>query len=747
MIPLTLSHFKQRRVTVIVCLKLTILLLIIFSTGTAHAVSLTVNSTVDAPDANPGDGICATAAGVCTLRAAIQEANALAGADTITVPAGIYTLTLGSGFGGPVDPPQPPEPIFNCNVAGSGDHYGDLDIMCPLTITGAGAGATIIQAGPPSAGAPPEQLALDRLIEIHAAAGNVTISGVTLQNGYHGEAGGALANASNGVVRLQNVTIRDSFATTAGGGIYSGEPLEIECPEPCAAGTRRLEIINSTISGNSSGGEGGGVYVQLGTLTITGGTISANTAATGGGIFNAGELSETGIPSQANLNGVTISGNIAFGAGGGLYGDHEGVVTITNSSFSGNTSFDYGGGVAVVSKSSLTITGGSFTGNITVGEGGGVSTGVERSVTINGTSFVGNKAGQTLPSLEVPGEIVEGEGGGGGLSIGGSGPASVTNALFAENHAHGEGGGILIENHGTVEISDTVVRDNQSDSGGGGIENAGMRTTLTRLTIHGNRATLDGGGIEGNGSGDFALIDSMVYNNTAENGGGFANQADGTTRVERTTFWDNRALIGASDDTGLGGGIYGLGDAVANYENVTIVGNFAQVRGGGLYIDADAGVSVSNSTISLNSAPVASGVGDEGTNLNFPIMPSTSVLFRNTIVAGNLLSPSCNFALGSRGGNLEDGDSCYFRGTRDRVNASSTGLDTVADNNGPVLTMALQPSSLAVDGGVNPCPATDARGVTRPQNSLCDIGAFEFEGPFPPPDTTPPDTVYLSGPI
>lgn len=48
----------------------------------------TVNTTVDLTDANPGDGVCDAGAGVgiCTLRAAIQEANARAGADTIIVP-------------------------------------------------------------------------------------------------------------------------------------------------------------------------------------------------------------------------------------------------------------------------------------------------------------------------------------------------------------------------------------------------------------------------------------------------------------------------------------------------------------------------------------------------------------------------------------------------------------------------------------------------------------------------------------
>jgi hypothetical protein len=43
------------------------------------------------------DGVCATASGACSLRAAIMEANALPGADTIIVPAGTYVLALAGG--------------------------------------------------------------------------------------------------------------------------------------------------------------------------------------------------------------------------------------------------------------------------------------------------------------------------------------------------------------------------------------------------------------------------------------------------------------------------------------------------------------------------------------------------------------------------------------------------------------------------------------------------------------------------
>ena len=55
-----------------------------------------VDSTADEPDATPGDGVCAsTPSGKCTLRAAIMEANALPGADSVVLPSGTYTTQIG----------------------------------------------------------------------------------------------------------------------------------------------------------------------------------------------------------------------------------------------------------------------------------------------------------------------------------------------------------------------------------------------------------------------------------------------------------------------------------------------------------------------------------------------------------------------------------------------------------------------------------------------------------------------------
>ena len=47
---------------------------------------------MDAGDASPGDGVCATAAAECTVRAAVEESNAFAGHERVDVPAGVYAF-------------------------------------------------------------------------------------------------------------------------------------------------------------------------------------------------------------------------------------------------------------------------------------------------------------------------------------------------------------------------------------------------------------------------------------------------------------------------------------------------------------------------------------------------------------------------------------------------------------------------------------------------------------------------------
>jgi CSLREA domain-containing protein len=153
------------------------------------AATFTVNSTADAVDARPGDGICATATGACTLRAAIQETNALPGADTVIVPAGTYILTIpGRGE--------------------TASATGDLDITDNLTVAGAGAANTVVEPCTPS---PPTAPCggIDRLFHVdpNAAGINVTISGMTIQNGASGPIIGGGISTNGGAILLGRAAV------------------------------------------------------------------------------------------------------------------------------------------------------------------------------------------------------------------------------------------------------------------------------------------------------------------------------------------------------------------------------------------------------------------------------------------------------------------------------------------------------------------------------------------------------------
>jgi CSLREA domain-containing protein len=159
------------------------------STGwQARAGSFTVDSTVDAVDANPGDGVCATAAGQCTLRAAIQEANALTGADTVILPSGEYAVLI-------------PSLVDDEDTIAE----GDLDITADLNIEGAGATAAVVGAN---------DLPAIRVFEVHQGT-TVTMSELTVQNGGHVFAhGGGIINS--GTLTLNDVVVRGNEGREGG---------------------------------------------------------------------------------------------------------------------------------------------------------------------------------------------------------------------------------------------------------------------------------------------------------------------------------------------------------------------------------------------------------------------------------------------------------------------------------------------------------------------------------------------------
>jgi uncharacterized repeat protein (TIGR02543 family) len=178
------------------------------------------------------------------------------------------------------------------------------------------------------------------------------------------------------------------------------------------------KITGNRIAPSDSSSRGGGVYVSYNaTFTMTGGTISGNTALSttlsyGGGVYAMGTFTMTG---------GTISGNFAiattlFSSGGGVYA--AGTFTMTGGTISGNvssasypSSISYGGGVYV--EETFTMTGGIISGNTAssvyalTSLGGGVYVSPDGTFTKQGGGTIyGSNAGDTLKNTAVEGHAV-----------------------------------------------------------------------------------------------------------------------------------------------------------------------------------------------------------------------------------------------------------------------------------------------------------------------------------------------------
>jgi hypothetical protein len=206
-------------------------------------------------------------------------------------------------------------------------------------------------------------------------------------------------------------------------------------------------------------------------------------------------------------------------------------------------------------------------------------------------------------------------------------------------------------------------------------------------------------------SGPYAIVNSTISGNQADGGNGgdgggitatFPSSAEQTLALIHSTIADNDAAPGPPlDGDGFGG-------------NLTVAGT-------------DTGIPA----ISLRATIVSGGsgrTGQENCGPNFPgIVPYVSL-----------------------GENLESTapTQCILGAGGDQIGASPL-LGPLALNGAPAgspLTRGLLAGSPAIDSVPNggSCPATDERGVSRPQGAACDAGAFEFEPAVPPANPGPP---------
>ncbi len=380
----------------------------------ADATTFDVNTTADVP-ASPAavaQGVCDDGQGACSLRAAIQVADAASTPSTIVLPAGTYTLTVAG-----VD-----ESAAFANGAYAVDHVpdpsrGDLNITQSMTLLGAGSQKTFIGWAAGS-----EQ---DRVFHIEippSAAQNltVTIQGVTVENGYVPAPVNLDASVPTAVVRIARM----------GGGIAIGAGAEIQ-------------TVDSTFTeGAEEEGECGG-----------GGKMGGGACAGPEGHGGPGESESGATIEMVTLSDVRVTGNHAGGEGGGIY--NTGPITLDHVVIAGNSSDANGGGLyndAVMLMKDSEV--GTLDQPNSAGNGGGLfETGFHTSV-IERSAFIGNSAssGAGIAGRRMVLEI-------------------ISRSTIAMNAARDGGGGI--QTNGRVQLINDTVSGNTA-SGKPGKSGAGL---------------------------------------------------------------------------------------------------------------------------------------------------------------------------------------------------------------------------------------------------------------------------------
>ena len=177
----------------------------------------------------------------------------------------------------------------------------------------------------------------------------------------------------------------------------------------------------------------------------------------------------------------------------------------------------------------------------------------------------------------------------------------------------------------TASITGLTITDGQSASAGGAVDNSG-NLSLSDLAVTGNSAEF-GGGIANEATGNLTISYSSFANNTALNyGGGIDNLH--SLSLKSDTFSGNSAFIGAAVDNFAGanltvtestlssntaslsgGGIDNSGTLALS--DSSLVNNTA-TTGGGFNEESGASATVTDATIAMNSATTGGGVAAAG---------------------------------------------------------------------------------------------------------------------------------------
>ncbi len=558
----------------------------LLSAPPAWAATLQVTTASDTVDANIGDGVCADANGECSLRAAVQEANATRGADTIRLVAGgNYTLS----------------------IAGAGEDAaatGDLDVSSGITIEGRGATVNAAE--------------LDRAFDV--LSGRLAVNNLTVVRGAppETESGGAFRSTATLVITNSEINGNTVFGSGASGGAVVN-----------TGGT--LSISDSSLRGNSATRAGGAIEADAGTTTLDGVSLTNN--VTGPTPGNGGGLHLTGA-GDVTVTDSSVTGNAASEEGGGLWNSSTGTFSVTGSTVSGNIArgpaADQGGGGLFNDGGLLQVTDSQVTGNVAdgaSGSGGGILNNLG-TLEVSASGITGNSAARAGGGIEAnvgstslvkvnlsSNKTGEAPGNGGGLHLTGAGYVSVQSSRVVGNTATAEGGGLWNSASGTMDVrlssvGNNTASGNDADQGGGGLYNDGGVLTVTNSVIRENSAdgtSGSGGGILNN-LGTLEVTRTLISGNDASRAGGGIEANVGTTTTSDVILANNAT----GPNPGNGGGLHLTGAGTVTIDGGWINGNAAANEGGGLWNSATGTMTVTNAAIFGNTAPDGPNVYNDG---------------------------------------------------------------------------------------------------------------------------------------
>jgi hypothetical protein len=262
---------------------------------------------------------------------------------------------------------------------------------------------------------------------------------------------------------------------------------------------------------------------------------------------------------------------------------------------------------------------------------------------------------------------------------------------------------------GNANVDDVFSPDG---NGGGMLNNSGSNPTLANLIFTGNSTAYYGGGMLNWNSSSPTLTDvSFIGNFAASDGGGMFNWSSSSPTMTNITFSSNLAPVG--------GGMYNYQGSNPSLTNVTFTDNSATMRGGGMY-NYQSSPLLTNVTFSGNSANSYGGgmYNEVGSNPQV----CNSIFWGNTAPSGGAQvhnsgsTPVVSYSV------VQDG---YAGGSS--IIVADPLLGMLGNHGGSTQTIPLLPGSSAIDTGNDAiCPATDQRGLSRPQGAHCDIGAYEL---------------------